>query len=133
MKRRKVELEIPAWAAGLYSALSIILVPWTIYLGVSLPAHHLSNHWDASWVGLDSAIVVALLATGILAARKSRLVVLSAAALASFLLVDAWFDIMSERSPGRIQEAIILAVLVELPLAFISYRLAYVVLHERPV
>lgn len=115
---------MPAWVSVVYIVFSLILVPWTLYLSVTLPTHHLSRHWDLSWVGLDIAILASLLTTGVLAFYRSRWVVMSATAAGSFLLVDAWFDIISQRPGFELQEAIFLALVFEIPLAIISYSLA---------
>jgi hypothetical protein len=122
---RVVHLRVPVWVAALYSLLSVILIPWTFYLSVTLPARHLSSHWGVSWVGLDVGLVILLLLTGLLAYLKSDWVVITATATGSFLIVDAWFDIMSAQSKSDFQEAIGMALLVELPLAAISYIAAH--------
>ena len=119
-----ITLRVPAWAGKLYIMLAVVLLPWTIYLGVSLPSHHLSSHWDVSWTGLDIGIVTTLIATGLFAYLRSIWVVIAAASTGSLVLVDAWFDIMSEHSPALFREALILAFLFEIPLALMSYYLA---------
>src|SRR5216684_2941450 len=96
----KLHINIPRWAAVLYVLGSLLVLPWTVYLDQNLPTHHLFRHWDIAWVGLDIGLVISLLLTGILAFRKSLWVVLAATVTSSFLLVDAWFDVMGSR-PGR--------------------------------
>lgn len=123
-------LRIPAWAGKLYVMLAAVLLPWTIYLGLSLPSHHLSSHWDVSWTGLDIGIIAALLTTGLFAYLRSIWVVIAAASTGSLLMVDAWFDIMSEHSPALFHEALILAFVFEIPLALMSYFLAGHALHH---
>ncbi len=67
--------------------------------------------------------LLALGATGYFALRRSRYLALTAAAAATLLVVDAWFDIMT--SPrGQVLMAIILAV-TELPLAAVCGWLSY--------
>jgi hypothetical protein len=124
----RIHSQIPVWAAKVFMILSVILIPWTIYLSYSLPIHHLSNHWDISWVGLDAGIVVLLAISGILAYKKSRFIALSATATASFLLVDAWFDVLSERRSYQVFESLVLAIFIEIPLAIICFTVAYRVL-----
>jgi len=126
--RKNITLPIPGWAAALYIGSSIVLIPWTIYLGASLPTHHLSAHWDISWSGLDVALIITMLATGFLAYRKSRLVVITSSTVGSFLLVDAWFDVMSERHAFQFYQALFLALFLEIPIALTSYYVAYKVL-----
>ena len=112
----------------MYMISALILVPWTIYLGASLPSHHLSAHWDVSWSGLDTAIVVMMLTTGLLAYRRSRLLTITSSTVGSLLLVDAWFDTMSEKNGGQFHQALFLAVILEIPMALTSYYIAYKVL-----
>jgi len=119
-----ITLRIPTWVTRLYVLLAVVLLPWTIYLGLSLPRHHLSSHWDVSWTGLDIGLIFALTATGLFAYFRSIWVVIAAATTGSLLLVDAWFDVMSEHNGGAFHQALIMAFVFELPLASLSYYLA---------
>jgi len=103
---------------------SLVLIPWTIYLGYTLPAREESPHYNIAWVGFDVFLLVALGATGYFAIRHSRYLAVTSAAAAALLIVDAWFDIMT--SPrGEILSAVVLAVLIELPLAGVCMWLSY--------
>ncbi|GAC1391696.1 MAG: hypothetical protein NVSMB46_05180 [Candidatus Saccharimonadales bacterium] len=134
MKRKEhshaIHLKIPNWAIVIYPLLSLILVPWTLYLSVSLPTRHLTHHWDASWVGLDSVLAITLFMTGYLAFKKSRWVVIAASSAGSFLVLDAWFDVMSQKGGVPLYESLILAFFIELPMAWISYSIAYKILRR---
>jgi hypothetical protein len=125
---KQIHLPIPKWVSTAYLIMCAILVPWTVYLSASLPARHLSTHWDISWVGLDIGITVALFCTALLAAVKSKWVVLAATMTGSFLLVDAWFDVISEHHGVGLVESVILAAFVEIPVAIMSFMVAYHVL-----
>jgi hypothetical protein len=127
-KTRNIKIRIPVWAASLYICSAIILLPWTIYLGASLPTHHLSAHWDISWTGLDIGLIITMLATGILAYRKSRWLVITSSMVGSLLLVDAWFDVMSERRVSQFYQSLFLAIFIEIPMAITSYYVACKVL-----
>lgn len=129
-RQTKSKIKIPEWIGLLYTVGSLILVPWVIWLAESLPTHHLERHYDAAWVGLDIGIMIMLLITGFLASKKSRFVILTASAIGTLLIVDVWFDIISSKPGSEMTEAIVLALLVELPLAFISYFLAYKILSK---
>jgi hypothetical protein len=124
LKPNTIVLRIPSWAAKAYVILAIVLVPWTVYLGLSLPTHHLSSHWDVSWTGLDIALSVSFLLTGLFAFLRSMWVVITASTTGSLLLVDAWFDIMSEHGGRLFHQALFAAFLFEIPLALMSYYLA---------
>ena len=124
-KANTASITIPTWASRLYILLGLVLVPWTVYLGATLPEHHLSSHWDIIWTGLDIALLFSLICTGLLAYAKSIWVIIAASTSGSLLLVDAWFDVMSEQSAFVLHQGIVLALLFEIPLALMSYYLAF--------
>ena len=92
----------------------------------TLPARQESPHYDAAWAGFD---VILLIATG-----RYRLPAAFSAAPATcrwrpprrptLLVVDAWFDVMTTPGNQRI-ESIVLAAIVELPLAAVCAWLTY--------
>jgi hypothetical protein len=112
------------WAGPAFMACSLVLLPWTIYLGFSLPSRQVSPRYDIAWVGFDILLMVVLGATGWFALRRSRHLAVAAAAAAALLIVDAWFDVMTS-PPSQLPESIALAVLVELPLATVCGWLSY--------
>jgi hypothetical protein len=120
-----ITITIPRWASRVYIMLGLILVPWTIYIGTTLPKHHLSANWDVSWTGLDIGLAASLICTGLLAYAKSIWLIIAASTTGSILLVDAWFDVMSEKSASVMHQSIALALIFEIPLAFMSYYLAF--------
>ena len=122
---RKVKINIPAWAATIYILISIGLIPWTIYLGFALPTRHLAHNWDITWVGLDIALIIALLVTGLLARLKSIYMIMAASVTGALFLTDAWFDILGYRMGSfGFGKALVMAVFGELPMAFLSFLLA---------
>lgn len=122
---RQIKISIPSWATWLYVLISIVLIPWTIYLSFALPTRHLSHNWDITWVGLDIALVGSLLATGILAKLKSIYMVITAVATATLFITDAWFDILSYPAGSRgFDHALIMAIFGEIPMATMSLLLA---------
>ncbi len=122
---RKVKVSIPTWAGWLFVIISIGLIPWTVYLSLALPEHHLSRNWDITWVGLDIALIISILATGLLAKLKSIYMITTAIITGTLLLTDAWFDILSYRAGSRgFNEALIMAAFGEIPVALMSFLLA---------
>lgn len=119
-----IVIQIPRWVSRIYIGAAIVLIPWTIYLGASLPARHLAAHWDVSWTGLDVSLAVSFLCTGLFAIIRSLWIVIAASTTGSLLLVDAWFDVMSEHSSQLFHQAVVSAILLEIPLALTSYYLA---------
>jgi hypothetical protein len=126
--KKQVHLPVPMWVGVVYGLFCVVLIPWTIYLSATLPTHVVAAHWDASWVGLDSAIALSLLATALLTYRKSRWVVVASTISGSFLLVDAWFDVTSARPGYHFDQAMVLALFVELPITLMSFAITYHVL-----
>lgn len=112
------------WAGPAFALFSLILVPWTIYLGETLPARQISPHYGAAWAGFDVIMLLALSGTAYFALRRSRYLATAATATATLLVVDAWFDVMTTPAPQRWQ-SIVLAIAVELPLAAVCSWLSY--------
>ena len=107
----------PRWAAPVFCLLGAALVPWTLWLAVSLPARHLSSHYDLAWSGFDIALAASLLATGIGVLRHAVWAQGVASAAAMLLVCDAWFDVTLSAGGREQLTALATAVLVELPLA----------------
>jgi hypothetical protein len=122
-RRPEVVAPAPRWVAPLYLALAVLLVPWIVYLGVVLPDHTTSSHWDVAWVGFDVMEFLGLVTTAWLAYQRSTWVEMSAAATAALLFVDAWFDVTTANGWNLVQ-AITTAVVLELPLAVVSLWIA---------
>jgi hypothetical protein len=112
------------WVAPLLALVAALLVPWTLVLAYRLPARHTSHHWDIAWVGFDIALAAALAATGWAIARRAAWAPSAAAAAATLLLCDAWFDnVLANGLEERI-EAALEAALLEVPLALLCLWLA---------
>lgn len=107
----------PRWAAPLFCALAVALVPWTLWLAVSLPTRHLTSHYDAAWAGFDVALAASLLGTGLGMLRHATWTQGAASSAATLLVCDAWFDVTMSASGREQLVALAMAALVELPLA----------------
>ena len=114
----------PRWAGPLFLFLAVALVPWIIYLALTLPNRTIASHYRIAWVGFDVALVVALARTAWLALKGKRQMEIPAVVSATLLVVDAWFDIMTSRPGAAQMEALFLAVFVELPTAFLALYLS---------
>ncbi|MFJ2909509.1 hypothetical protein ACIO8F_08775 [Streptomyces sp. NPDC087228] len=111
-------------AGGLLVACGLALLPWLYVLATGLPATATATHWPVAWVGLDALEALGLIATGLLAARGDRRHALAAAATATLLVVDAWFDTTTAAPGGDFATAVAMALGAELPLAALCGRLA---------
>src|ERR1041385_7242676 len=47
-------LPLPRWVTPLLTLVAIGLLPWTLWLTFSLPARHVSQHYDVAWAGFLS-------------------------------------------------------------------------------
>ena len=109
----------------LLALVAFALVPWTLWLTISLPSRHVTEHYDLAWIGFDLALAAAFAATAWSALRRPRWLVALAAATGTMLVCDAWFDIVTSSGGGERLEAVAEAAFAELPLAAIC---AYIVL-----
>jgi hypothetical protein len=125
------EPRIVRWVGIFFVLCFVGLIPWTIYLGLTLPDRQLSSHYNIAWAGFDVMLGLMLLATGACVLLRSPFLAVTAAAAASFLVIDAWFDIMTSPAGSQFAEALITAAVAELPLAaacgWLSYRTEHVV------
>ena len=103
------------WAGPSFLLFSLILLPWIGYIAVSLPSRQLSPNYDIAWAGFDVFLLAGLVSTAYFALRRSRYLSTAAAATATLLVVDAWFDCMTTPADQRWQ-SFVLCGLVELPL-----------------
>jgi hypothetical protein len=120
---------IVRWAGPVFAVCALALIPWIVYLWGSLPERQISHHYNAAWVGYDVFEMLALAATAYCAFRRSGYLAVAATAASTLLVIDAWFDVLTSPRHERWQ-SIVLAALVELPLAFVCGWLA---LHSEQV
>jgi hypothetical protein len=107
-----------------YAAAAVLLIPWTVYLAVTLPRRDIDTHYRGAWVGFDILLVVAILLTAFYAFRMDDRVQLPATATATLLIVDAWFDVMTAGHRSSLYQAVLMALCIEIPAAIFSLYLA---------
>ena len=100
------------------------LLPWTLWLGLSLPSRKVAEHWDLAWVGFDLVLAASLLATAAALVRRSPWLRAFAASTGALLLADAWFDVVTASTSRERWFAVGLAVVGELPTAALCLVLA---------
>jgi hypothetical protein len=115
---------VSPWVVRLFALAAVVLLPWVVLLALVLPSTERAAHWDLAWAGFDALLAALLLAVAITAWRRSPWLEGAATASAALLFVDAWFDILTAATRTELWTAVIEAVLVELPLAFICLVLA---------
>jgi hypothetical protein len=114
----------PHWLAQVFAICAIVLVPWTVWLYLRLPARVTASHWDAAWAGFDVALSCLLLATAVGALRRAPWTQGVAAAAATLRLCDAWFDVLTAHTTRGFAVAVVMAVFVEVPLALVCVWVA---------
>jgi hypothetical protein len=97
---------------------AIALVPWTIYLGLTLPQNYTAQHWVATWVGFDILLLAFMIATAVLGFIRHQWLTLFAFSTGVLLICDAWFDVLTAKR-GDIAVSVLTAALGELPLAVV--------------
>jgi len=92
---------------------AVVLVPWLVWLALTLPGTATARHWDLVWTGLDGAIAVGLGVTAWLGGTGTRLATGVATATATLMGTDAWFDVCTSTEPG----VALACAAIEVPLA----------------
>ena len=95
---------------------AVLLVPWIVYLAVTLPRQYVADNWDVTWVGFDVLLLVMMVATAVLGYLRRQMLVLTAFATGVLLVCDAWFDVVTAHGDDQTW-SVVSAILVELPLA----------------
>jgi hypothetical protein len=115
---------LPVWVVPLFGVAAVVLVPTVVLLVVLLPSKHQVEHWDVAWGGFDVMLALMLLAVAVTAWRCSAWFEAAAAAAATLLFVDAWFDVLTASTRSELVLALVEAIVVELPLALLCVWLA---------
>lgn len=112
-------LPLPRWLAPLALACTIGIIPWIVYLAMTLPPRQRAVDYDIAWVGYDAAMCLVLAALAYCALRRKPATGPIAAVAATMLVVDAWFDVITTEDHRQFVYAIISAACAEIPLAII--------------
>lgn len=94
---------------GLGSA-AVLLVPWMVVLGLTLPARTEVRNWSLAWIGLDVLMAAGCAATALLGLRRDPRMRLTASATATAAVLDAWFDITTAQPGAALGQALACAV-----------------------
>lgn len=108
--------------ALLYLGSAVFLVPWTVWLFLTLPSRERAAHWSVAWGGFDALLIVVFTGCAVRILRLSPRSALVTAVAGALLITDAWFDVMLAPTPGELTAALLMAGLVELPLAVLCLR-----------
>lgn len=115
---------IPRWTGRLLLILGVVTLPWIAVLAVELPNRTRVAHDDVTWAGFDVLLCALLLRTGWSALRRREHIELTAGMTGALLIVDAWFDVTSAATPTELVISLVMALCVELPLAYFCLWIA---------
>ena len=96
---------------------AIVLVGWMVFLASTLHGKATVSHWSTVWIGLDTMEALALATLGILLVRHDHRARTAATVAATLFGMDAWFDVMLSSTAGDFAQALVLAMVFEIPLA----------------
>jgi len=84
-RRRRLVLMV-----GTVGALGML--PWLVYLSITLPASYSVGAWRTVWVGFDVALFLLFTATAASVWLRRQIAAFAMVATATVLICDAWFD-----------------------------------------
>ena len=101
---------------------SLSLFGWIFYLLTALPSSYRAAHWNLAWVGYDFGMTITWLGTSWALWKKRQAAIPGAMISATFLIVDAWFDVVTSNPGWDFRLALALAIFLEIPAAFLLFR-----------
>jgi hypothetical protein len=104
---------------------AVLFVPWIVYLAIELPTRVRTSHYDLMWVGFDVAMWAVLVGLAVAAVRRSTWTEPLAVCAATFLVLDAWFDIVTSDSREDLVGRCSLPAFIELPAAAVCAWIAH--------
>jgi hypothetical protein len=116
---------VPWQVIAVFLVSGVVLVPWTIYLFLTLPIHDTVSHWRLAWGGFDIILIITLSGTGVRILRRSPKGIIVSTAAGTLLMADAWFDVLLSSTPWDRLVAGAMALFVELPMAALCLSVAF--------
>ena len=95
---------------------SIAMIPWLVYLSMTLPENYVAHNWPLTWIGFDVLLVGFMLATAVFGYLRRQVLLFAAFTSGVLLICDAWFDLMTA-GPDDVWLSVVTALLIEVPLA----------------
>jgi hypothetical protein len=106
---------------GLMVGGSVAMIPWLVYLYLTLPESYVAHNWPLTWVGFDILLVGFMMATAIFGYFRRQVLLFAAFTSGVLLICDAWFDLMTA-GPDDIWLSVVTALGIEVPLAIFMIR-----------
>jgi hypothetical protein len=95
----------------------LAMIPWTVFLSLSLPVRFKAHDWNVTWVGFDSALIVVLAANAWAAWFRRQILAATSLVAATMLLCDAWFDVNTSIGTKDQWLSILTALIANIPMA----------------
>ncbi len=118
------QIPVPRWIGRVFLLLALGLLPWIVYLALALPDHTIAANYRLAWVGYDIGLLALLGGVAWLAMRRATSIEIAASCTGAALVADAWFDTVTAASAADRTQAIVAAVLLEVPLAALCLWIA---------
>lgn len=109
--------------ALIFLSITAGLVPWTVFLGLSLPPKYSAGHWNLLWTGFDTGLVCVLGYAAWAAWFRRQIVATTAIVAGTLLICDAWFDTITSIGHSDHWVSLLTALGGELPLAVFFFWL----------
>jgi len=104
---------------------ALFMIPWTIFLGYTLPRRYDARHWSLLWIGFDVILCLVLAAFAWLTWKRRQLMLVMAIIAGTLLFCDAWFDVITSWGNRDHWLTVFTALFAELPLSAFMFWLAY--------
>jgi hypothetical protein len=101
----------------------VVLVPWSVFLGLTLPPKYDAGHWRLLWTGFDAALITALLLAAWAAWYRRQILAAIAIVAGTLLFCDAWFDMVTSFGHRDEWLTLLTGFGVELPLGVFFFWL----------
>jgi hypothetical protein len=105
-------------------------ISWIIYLGIDLPEFYRAQNWDVAWIGFDGGLLVAVFSTFLAIIKERQVAIPLAVVSGTLLVVDSWFDTANAQGGRDFYFALALALLVQIPFAFLLFRFGRRAMHQ---
>ena len=106
---------------SLMIACSVAMIPWLVYLSLTLPQNYVAHNWPVTWIGFDVLLVAFMSATAVFGYLRRQVLLFFAFTSGVLLICDAWFDLMTA-GPDDLWLSVVTALLIEVPLAIFLIR-----------
>jgi hypothetical protein len=104
---------------------ALFMIPWTVFLGYTLPRRYDARHWSLLWIGFDVILCAVLVTFAWLTWKRRQLMLVMAVIAGTLLFCDAWFDVITSWGNRDHWVTVATALFAELPLAAFMFWLAY--------